>query len=146
MNLWALFGGFVPFPLTGLPWGPSLWGLVSPLHPEEQLPGHPTSLGCPALSSWWVLPSSTWGPSSPSRRDGRVTRGSFHCDLPCWTPLPPLPGCSQTFPPRRGLVTPRSSRKALSSEWRLWKALQKAREVFAPQTDAPCLSDLPPPS
>ena len=59
----------------------------------------PPPSGPSALSSWRVLPFPNWGPSSPSRREGRVTGGSclppeaqsFHCGLSCWTPLPPAP-------------------------------------------------------
>lgn len=110
-RLWALFGGFCPLPIDQPPLGVPPPRRVYPLlHPERHLPGRPPPLGPPALSSWRVLPFLNWGPSSPSRREGRVTGGSclpleaqsFHCGLSCWTPLPPAPGMLSDIPTKVG--------------------------------------------
>lgn len=56
-------GGFVPFPLTSLPWDPSLWGLVSPLCIQRS-----SSLGTPLPRATQPSPHGGCCPLPPGVR------------------------------------------------------------------------------
>lgn len=134
-RLWALFGGFVPFPLTSPFGGPSLRGCTSE-GIQRGISLAALSLGPlpPLLMAGAAFPQL--GSVSPSRREGRglgscspLEAQSFHCGLSCWTPLPPAPGMLSDIPTKVGLVTSRLLWESSQLGLRLRKAAESQRSL-----------------